>query len=231
MRRGSVTPPPVPGTCSKITDIEHVVILIQRTGLSITTLEATVAPVDFRSKHGVPAARSSEHNDLPVGHSCHSNLDTSATKCSSRMLNTASLDINRKTELTRPSIAPSCHFIAAHPVGVCVLHAAFVAEVSRWNGKSVPRGDRCVRWIGLLERHALIGKSTGATVASKVVIERPVLLNQDHTCSMSVILEQVPGTGGGVTEPPPHPCKPKDASSATAVSHRVSVVLDESNCA
>src|SRR5467141_2209812 len=26
---GSVTPPPVPGTCSKITDIEHVVILIQ----------------------------------------------------------------------------------------------------------------------------------------------------------------------------------------------------------
>jgi len=42
MRGGSVTPPPVPGTCSKITDIEHVVILIQETGLSITTLEATV---------------------------------------------------------------------------------------------------------------------------------------------------------------------------------------------
>src|SRR6266850_1369376 len=37
------------------------------------------------------------------------------------------------------------------------------------------------------------------------------------TCSMSVILEQVAGTGGGLTEPPPHPCKPKDASSATAV--------------
>src|SRR5229473_3284825 len=34
---------------------------------------------------------------------------------------------------------------------------------------------------------------------------------------MSVILEQAPGTGGGVTEPPLHPCKPKDASSATAV--------------
>src|SRR6266403_1844746 len=34
---------------------------------------------------------------------------------------------------------------------------------------------------------------------------------------MSVNLEQAPGTGGGVTEPPPHPCKPKDASSATAV--------------
>src|SRR5882762_9038593 len=34
---------------------------------------------------------------------------------------------------------------------------------------------------------------------------------------MSVILEQVPGIGSGVTEPPPHPCKPKDASSATAV--------------
>ncbi len=34
---------------------------------------------------------------------------------------------------------------------------------------------------------------------------------------MSVNLEQAPGTGGGVTEPPLHPCKPKDASSATAV--------------
>jgi len=50
-----------------------------------------------------------------------------------------------------------------------------------WNGKSVPMGEcRCVRWIGLLERHALIGKSADAAVASKVVIERPVLLNQDH---------------------------------------------------
>src|SRR5437879_10803172 len=34
---------------------------------------------------------------------------------------------------------------------------------------------------------------------------------------MSVNLEQAPGTGGKVTEPPLHPCKPKDASSATAV--------------
>src|ERR1700688_219646 len=33
---------------------------------------------------------------------------------------------------------------------------------------------------------------------------------------MSVNLEQTEGTGGGATEPPPHPCKPKDASSATA---------------
>ncbi len=38
---------------------------------------------------------------------------------------------------------------------------------------------RCVRWIGLLESRASIGKSTNAAVASKVVIERPVFLNQD----------------------------------------------------
>jgi hypothetical protein len=31
-----------------------------------------------------------------------------------------------------------------------------------------------------MECHALIGKSTNATVASKVMIERTVLLNQDH---------------------------------------------------
>jgi hypothetical protein len=33
---------------------------------------------------------------------------------------------------------------------------------------------------GLLERHALIGKSTNAAVASKVMIERSIFLNQDH---------------------------------------------------
>jgi hypothetical protein len=35
---------------------------------------------------------------------------------------------------------------------------------------------------------------------------------------MSVNLEQLEGVGFGneMTEPPPHPCKPKDASSATA---------------
>jgi hypothetical protein len=41
-------------------------------------------------------------------------------------------------------------------------------------------GDRGVRWIGLLERHALIGKSTDAAVASEVMIERAVFLNQDY---------------------------------------------------
>src|ERR1700730_10415748 len=41
------------------------------------------------------------------------------------------------------------------------------------------------------------------------------------TCSMSVSLEQADGTegtGGDVREPPPQPCKPKDASSATVVA-------------
>ena len=41
------------------------------------------------------------------------------------------------------------------------------------------RRDRCIRWIGLLECRALIGKSMDAAVASEVVIERPVFLNQN----------------------------------------------------
>jgi hypothetical protein len=45
---------------------------------------------------------------------------------------------------------------------------------------------RGVRWIGLLKCRALIGKTTDAAVASKVVIERPVFLNQDdHVLDVS----------------------------------------------
>ena len=39
------------------------------------------------------------------------------------------------------------------------------------------RRDHRVRWIGLLECRALIGKSSHPSVASEVVIERPVFLN------------------------------------------------------
>jgi hypothetical protein len=39
---------------------------------------------------------------------------------------------------------------------------------------------RRVGWIGLLEGRALIGKSANTPIASKVVIERAVLLSQDH---------------------------------------------------
>ena len=42
------------------------------------------------------------------------------------------------------------------------------------------RRNRRVGWIGLLKCRALIGKSTDAAIASKVVIERPVFLRQDH---------------------------------------------------
>ena len=38
----------------------------------------------------------------------------------------------------------------------------------------------CVRAVGLLKGHALIGESTHAAVASEVVIERAVFLNKDH---------------------------------------------------
>ena len=41
-------------------------------------------------------------------------------------------------------------------------------------------GIHCVRWVGLLKCQALIGKSTDAAIASKVMIERPIFLNQDH---------------------------------------------------
>ena len=48
-------------------------------------------------------------------------------------------------------------------------------------GQELPyRQDGRVGWIGLLECRALIGKSAHAAVASKVVIEGPVFLNQDH---------------------------------------------------
>ena len=38
----------------------------------------------------------------------------------------------------------------------------------------------CVRGIGLLECHALIGESAHAPVASEVVIEGTIFLNEDH---------------------------------------------------
>lgn len=76
-------------------------------------------------------------------------------------------------------------------VPTLMLRHPVVAEVVRAGGircgsvqvewqESPHGGVRCVRWIGLLECHALIGKSTDAAVASKVMIERPVFLNQDH---------------------------------------------------
>jgi hypothetical protein len=48
-------------------------------------------------------------------------------------------------------------------------------------GQKFPDGRaRGVCWIGLLKRHALIGKSTDAAVGSKVMIERAVFLNEDY---------------------------------------------------
>jgi hypothetical protein len=44
------------------------------------------------------------------------------------------------------------------------------------NGRYVRR----VRWIGLPECHAWIGKAAHAAIAPKIVIERTVFLNQDH---------------------------------------------------
>jgi hypothetical protein len=72
-----------------------------------------------------------------------------------------------------------------------MLRRPVVADVVRAGGirrggiqvewqESPHGGVRCVRWVGLLECHTLIGKSTDAAVASKIMIEGSVLLNQDH---------------------------------------------------
>ena len=37
-----------------------------------------------------------------------------------------------------------------------------------------------VRWIRLLKRHALIGKSANTTIAAEIVVKRSILLNQNH---------------------------------------------------
>ena len=42
------------------------------------------------------------------------------------------------------------------------------------------RRTGCIRWIELLECHTLIGKSTDAAIASEVMIEGPVFLNEDN---------------------------------------------------
>ena len=49
----------------------------------------------------------------------------------------------------------------------------------KWQELSDRRAGR-VRGIGLLEGRALIGKSADTSIASKVVIKRPVFLSQDH---------------------------------------------------
>src|SRR2546429_9485861 len=84
------------------------------------------------------------------------------------------IGINRKT---RTHKAVHCTVVPAlmlrHPVVSDVVRACGI----RCGGVQMERqecphgGDRCVRWIGLVERQALIGKSTHTAVASKVMIE------------------------------------------------------------
>src|ERR1700690_2240260 len=69
-----------------------------------------------------------------------------------------------------------------HPIVANVMRAGCIrlrGVQVEWQERPY-RQARCVRWIGLLEGRALIGKATDAAEASKVVIERPIFLNQDH---------------------------------------------------
>jgi len=79
------------------------------------------------------------------------------------------------------------------------VQAAFVIEVSRWNGSNFASGGAAVL-------------APDAAVASEVVIERTVFLDQDEPV-------EVP------TEAPPQPEKASDAISAAAAMPLASRVL------
>ena len=60
------------------------------------------------------------------------------------------------------------------------VQAALVVEVSRWNGNSVPIGGLVVfAGSGCWKAGAWIGESTHSPVASEIVVEGTILLDDD----------------------------------------------------
>src|SRR5258707_10073172 len=60
------------------------------------------------------------------------------------------------------------------------VHAAFVLDVSKWNGNNTPAGRvRGICRVGLLECRTLVGESTCAAVASEIMVEGTIFLDED----------------------------------------------------
>ncbi len=77
------------------------------------------------------------------------------------------------------------------------------------------RRVRSICRVGLLECRTLVGEPTYAAVASEIMVEGTIFLDEDD-CSMSVNWEQ---TDGPVEVPPPlHPGNIMAASSAAAAA-------------